>query len=441
MTSQERTTAAGGERDRTEFVVNESAQQPRASLATRFRKWWLRRMSRREQTHEMVLGAATDENSYPELHALLFRRVLPRLLAAPDQREQIVAALGPVVAETFEAIASSDDHRAEWIRAQLQDKRFLRDLLEAWGSNNRSRERLMRIGLPAYLLDDAARETFLAELVGVLDQRSSFGEAVRAIAQHPDRLRKHLEATTDQHGLAVFEAAEDHHYVSKIYGKNAHKLVPLDELPEFGPLARAAVESERTLLYYDRLHTLYQALLSVSKTFHGTGPLVGIEVGVFRGGGLGFLASVLEARSVVSQVHGFDTFEGHDPKDLPEEGVEGKHQLGLFQETSLESTREHVAHWPFVQVHQGRFEERCEVLGDGAIHFAHLDVDIYAPTVHGLSFLHERMPVGGVIVVDDYGFTTCPGARRAVDEFLEAHREYTHLPQITGQSLLIRIAP
>ena len=30
---------------------------------------------------------------------------------------------------------------------------------------------------------------------------------------------------------------------------------------------------------------------------------------------------------------------------------------------------------------------------------------------------------GGVIVVDDYGFTSCPGATRAADEFLAGRPE------------------
>jgi O-methyltransferase len=33
------------------------------------------------------------------------------------------------------------------------------------------------------------------------------------------------------------------------------------------------------------------------------------------------------------------------------------------------------------------------------------------------------MSPGGVIVFDDYGFASCPGARKAVDEFFADKRE------------------
>jgi len=42
--------------------------------------------------------------------------------------------------------------------------------------------------------------------------------------------------------------------------------------------------------------------------------------------------------------------------------------------------------------------------------------------------------------VDDYGFTTCPGAKTAVDEFVAAHREFTMVHLLSGQALVFRAA-
>ena len=50
--------------------------------------------------------------------------------------------------------------------------------------------------------------------------------------------------------------------------------------------------------------------------------------------------------------------------------------------------------------------------------FVHVDVDLYQPTLDSLKFFYPRLLPGGVIVVDDYGYSVFPGAKRAVDEFL-----------------------
>ena len=43
----------------------------------------------------------------------------------------------------------------------------------------------------------------------------------------------------------------------------------------------------------------------------------------------------------------------------------------------------------------------------------------------------------GIIVCDDYGFSTCPGAKQAFDEFIKEKPEsIIHVP--TGHALLLR---
>jgi len=49
----------------------------------------------------------------------------------------------------------------------------------------------------------------------------------------------------------------------------------------------------------------------------------------------------------------------------------------------------------------------------------HIDVDLYEPTLDSLNFFYPKLVKDGVIVCDDYGITQFPGAKKAVDEFLE----------------------
>ena len=68
--------------------------------------------------------------------------------------------------------------------------------------------------------------------------------------------------------------------------------------------------------------------------------------------------------------------------------------------------------------------------------FVHIDVDLYQPTRDSLTFFYERMLPGGIVLCDDYGFASCPGALRAMDEFFAGRPEtIIHLP--TGQGMAI----
>lgn len=55
----------------------------------------------------------------------------------------------------------------------------------------------------------------------------------------------------------------------------------------------------------------------------------------------------------------------------------------------------------------------------GRVAFAYVDFDFYDPIKDALEFLDARMPAGGRIVVDDYGFFS-EGAQLAVDQFVSS---------------------
>lgn len=78
-----------------------------------------------------------------------------------------------------------------------------------------------------------------------------------------------------------------------------------------------------------------------------------------------------------------------------------------------------------------RFGEVNEPVG-----LIHIDVDLYAPTRDSVAYFWDLLLPGGVVICDDCGFTTCPGARRAIDEFFEGIRPVMELP--TGQCVVIK---
>jgi len=70
-----------------------------------------------------------------------------------------------------------------------------------------------------------------------------------------------------------------------------------------------------------------------------------------------------------------------------------------------------------VHFHPGLVEQTIPTQAPDRIALLRLDTDWYESTRHELEHLYDRVPSGGVIVFDDYGFWE--GARQVVDEFLE----------------------
>lgn len=238
--------------------------------------------------------------------------------------------------------------------------------------------------------------------------------------------------------LDLFPYKLKHHYVPDIYGHAAFKQVPINELPEFGTLATKVIQERRSTLYYDRLHVIYQALVNLKARFDSTGPLNSVEVGVYKGGTSYFIASASKHLGLQVNHHCFDTFEGHAAQDITSL-VDTDHLPAMFSDTQYESVKGYLGGFENVHVFKGRFQDTCNELQDKKIHFVHFDVDIYDPTVFGLHFFDSRLANGGVIVVDDYGFTTCPGVKKAVDEFVAATPGYFSLSLLTGQYLLVKL--
>jgi len=72
---------------------------------------------------------------------------------------------------------------------------------------------------------------------------------------------------------------------------------------------------------------------------------------------------------------------------------------------------------------KGWIPTRFSEVADRQFSFVHIDVDLYEPTRDSIAFFLPRMSPGGIIVVDDYWFTTCPGATQGVDEVLAGSPE------------------
>ena len=138
------------------------------------------------------------------------------------------------------------------------------------------------------------------------------------------------------------------------------------------------------------------------------------EAGCFNGGTAYFMAKRVVESGKVMSLHLFDSFQG---LSVPA-AIDGKYWGSGDLACDLSVVQENLRDFPFVRYHKGWIPDCFAEARDRRFGFVHIDVDLYQPTRDSLAFFYDRLLPGGVVIFDDYGFGTCPGATRAVDEFM-----------------------
>lgn len=197
--------------------------------------------------------------------------------------------------------------------------------------------------------------------------------------------------------------------------------------------ATQVIETQRTLLGYDRLQTLWQAAQNAAAL-----DLPVAEVGTYRGGSAHFLAQAFrEAGRPNVPIHAFDTFTGHPPAKITP--IDEEHSAeGLFVDVTAEDVRAFLAEFETIHVHEGEFAEMAPSVANLRFSLVHVDVDTYASTMDCLAFFTPRVPAGGIVIVDDFRSDKCPGVAQAIAEFSELESSYQVWDVNTEQLVLVR---
>ena len=134
------------------------------------------------------------------------------------------------------------------------------------------------------------------------------------------------------------------------------------------------------------------------------------ECGVLEGA-----SSYLISRAFPDRRHfAFDSFEGLSEPDA----TDGTRWSAKTMNCTLEKAKENLGDCPNITFLKGWIPERFKEVDNRRFCFVHIDVQLYQPTLDSVTFFYPRLNPGAVLLSDDYGFTTCPGAKRAFDEFL-----------------------
>ena len=92
-----------------------------------------------------------------------------------------------------------------------------------------------------------------------------------------------------------------------------------------------------------------------------------------------------------------------------------------------------------VRVLKGIFpdESKC-FIDEKLIKFCHIDVDVFKSAKEIFEWVWNKLVVGGIVVYDDYGFSSCCGITKHVNE-LKDRNDLICIHNLNGHAILIKI--
>ena len=147
-----------------------------------------------------------------------------------------------------------------------------------------------------------------------------------------------------------------------------------------------------------------------------------VEFGCYVGTASLHISHALLSQKSNRAFHVYDSFAG-----LPEKTAQDNSPAGTqFRAGELAATKhEFIKHFrraglPLPVIHKAWFNQLKDTDIPPKIAFAFLDGDFYQSIKESLYLIGEKLVNGAVVVVDDYQSEALPGARKAVDEWLQS---------------------
>ncbi len=145
------------------------------------------------------------------------------------------------------------------------------------------------------------------------------------------------------------------------------------------------------------------------------------ELGTYQGGTARW---IWRLRRPDTKLYCFDTFDGFTQTDLD---IEREHRPDhgwtrtSFKPTTMDEVRRTILLDEVTDkliLVQGKVPDTLSDYDDLRLRFVHVDMDLYEPTRHAISWLWPRLVPGGVAIFHDYAAFI--GVKHAVDEYFGA---------------------
>jgi O-methyltransferase len=155
-----------------------------------------------------------------------------------------------------------------------------------------------------------------------------------------------------------------------------------------------------------------------------------VECGAYTGVGVKTIVDYLGGTDFPKQFWAYDVFEHRNDmanKPMPEVGA------GLFDRVAQK-----FADYPQVRIVKGHMPESFKNNCPDKIAYLHIDLNQAAAEVASLEHLFDRVVPGGMVILDDYEWSSIYRSQKlAEDEWFDS-RGYRVIPLPTGQGLVIK---
>lgn len=164
-----------------------------------------------------------------------------------------------------------------------------------------------------------------------------------------------------------------------------------------------------------------------------------LEVGVWRGGTAGIMAQQLSVLKSTATLYLADTFSGVAKAGANDSFYSGGEHSDTSQQV-VEEVLKNKSQYPNYKILKGIFPEDTvhEIPVDKRFGLCHIDVDVYDSAKDILEWVWDKLIVGGVVVFDDYGFHSCTGVTKLVEEYRSlSDRQIIH--NLNGHAIMIKL--
>lgn len=162
-----------------------------------------------------------------------------------------------------------------------------------------------------------------------------------------------------------------------------------------------------------------------------------IEIGVWKGGTAGIIGRKLALMNSNNDFYLADTFAGVAKASDKDTFYNG----GEHADTSQEIVEQLISgKYKNYKILKGIFPDETAQLicSTNKFGFCHIDVDVYESARGIVDWIWEKTIIGGVIIFDDYGFHSCNGVTKYVDEQKEkTDRVVIH--NLNGHAIMIKL--